>query len=127
MLSDPLIGFANYTQPTFTGGLNSTTFRRVAFGRYIATDLGFSLDQPGRLVILPNVKPSGISTFVTRVEADYNLNPVNGVTQTDDTLRFEHKMSGNMRSLTAARARTLLDFHYHILSTNLDRILAGES
>lgn len=127
MLSDPLIGFATYTQPTFSGGLVSTNFRRVSFGRYVATDMGFSLDQPGRLAIIPNVKPAGISTFTTRVESDHNLNPVNGVTQSDDTLRLELKMSGNLRTLTSTRARVLLDFQYHIWSVNLDRMLAGES
>lgn len=126
MLLDPLVLHGLYTAPTFTTGLPND-FRRIAIGRYVSINGQFTLDQPARIAIVPNIKPSGISTILARVEGDYNLSPVNGVTQSDDTVRVELKLSGNLRSMTSARAKMLLDIQYNLLSSNLDRILSGES
>lgn len=126
MLSDPLISYYNFAAPTWTAG-SATTLRRTANGRYIGIDAGYSLDQPARLIIVPNVKAQGISTFTFRLESDVNLNPVNGIQQLDDTIRLDNKLSGNLRSMTVVRARQLLDLQYHISYTQLERIMAGES
>lgn len=100
MLSDP-IAYNFGAVPAFTGG-GVNTFARIGIGRYAGTSGSlYSTDQPARLSITPNSKSGGISTYKTRYEWDKNVSPVNGIQQTDDTLRIDLNISGNLRSFNS--------------------------
>jgi hypothetical protein len=124
MLSDPLI-ISVSNAITSTGG-TTANFRRTAIGRYIAMEAPFSSDQPARLLISPNVKKQGDSVYLVRYELDRNVAPVNGVQQSDDTLKLEIKLSGNLRSFSATDFLSVFQTVSWMIIQNMARIIGGE-
>lgn len=126
MLSDPLLFYPAATTTSPVPGAASS-FRRVAFGRYMSTTSPHSTDQPARLNIVSQPKTSGPSSFRLRYEVDKNVAAVNGIAQADDTLRLDINFTGNLRSFGEAEYRSALIAAFYIYNVDLSRIMGGES
>lgn len=125
MLSDPTVVTHGMTL-TPSGGI-ATNFRRTKMGSYAAIDGPFSTDQMCRLTIQPNLRPTGPSIYKTSIEIDKNVAPVNGVQQSDDTLRVSLQFSGNLRSFGASDFVSAIWTLTWTIVSNMPRILSGES
>lgn len=126
MLLDPIVFNYGFTAGAPTGGTPSN-FRRTQIGKYVSVDGSFSSDQPARLSILPNVKLQGPSTYKFRAELDKNVSPINGIQQSDDTLRIDSNIYGNLRSFSATDIVNLHNLINGIIAANMLRIISGES
>lgn len=125
MLNDPLV--LNHNQALASTGGVASNFRRTAIGRYVCVDGAFTSDQPGRLSILSSVKITGPSTYKLRLEYDKNLAPINGIQQSDDIMRVDLIVSGNLRSFGAADFAALVNTVSQLCSVNMTRLISGES
>lgn len=125
MLLDPVI-ISNGQTISSTGGVASN-FRRTAFGKYVCVDGAFTTDQPARLTLVPNVKLNGPSSYRFRYETDKNVTPVNGVQQTDDVLRVDLNLSGNLRSFGITEyVNAIASLTFFVLQ-NWSRLISGET
>lgn len=121
--SDPFV--LPYGTPTYTAAAANASFARLQDGNYLATNVG-DFDEPLRLILTSQIRPSGPSTFSTRVSFTKMIGT--GTDARFSVASSDWRWNFDKRDWSRDEIKLILTPQIHLAVTNdlLDKFLRGE-